>query len=347
MKHTLPIFLTLCVVACGGSNENGVNEQQNLHNSKEPLNSQYYGNWHTFNEDGAEVYLVLSEHSVTLLGYDQDLMCMDTSVNTIENTTEHSITSTDLETNETETVNLKLSYDQLILSDDEYEIALDRYENTIPYDKNPCKNLAGIENIEFEINLAYLPEKVAVDRQEIKTGYVDYAYSVYIDINQNQIEDPSDVIVQLFNFKQAGAIEQEIALTNISTKIWSYGQLAADTNFNTNSSEIFAVQATQQGNVIKFKVGTQQHNLLKHVTAETPIKVRALINYPGDKGEIKEDEDGPWNWTSDRHVDHVPGAEQYFIPNQQINGTYEDGEGLLDEGESKWADIQSVKVTFN
>ncbi|TLU59509.1 hypothetical protein FE810_16740 [Thalassotalea litorea] len=327
----------LLLAACGGGADNAKEEAIG------PLAEHYYGNWNL-----GDVYLVVSKDSLTLYSYSESAYCYEAEVSEIISSTLNSVETYDPYIDEVE--KQKFEYDadndHLILNIDGDSFPLSRYEISSFDLANACDRELGVERIQAELTFDYLPTRFLINREALKAGVQEIEYGIEFDINFNGKTDPSDIVVQVMHYKgQKDYPENFLArIYQLGGSVWQYSQLEHSEQFGRMSADSWSVSAVHVDNVITFDFDVTTHPLLALITPETPVRAFAKINYPSPHiDELTHEEDGPWNWQSDYHEDSLPD-NGYLIPNQHNDMV--DPIGDLTSGESRWADITSLTLTF-
>jgi hypothetical protein len=77
------------------------------------------------------------------------------------------------------------------------------------------------------------------------------------------------------------------------------------------------------------------------------VVARVYIHYPSPETEVLAGfTDGPWNWSGAEHYDVFP-EQGFAVPNTYPQQLMTDATGDLTKGQAKWADIKTVKLSFN
>lgn len=348
MKRTLsalliPLFLTACG-GSGGSSDSGGNPVTNPGSSTAPLSSSYYGTWSL----SGLAYLMLSETSVTTIAYDPELNCWETSYFQITSSTSSSVVSEDILTGETSETSFSLNGSNLVATQGNDQLT---FTPARLLDNQPVPGCVNGTNTQFDLSmeLKYLPEQVTINRDAIDTGYVEYSYSVEVDMNENGEADAGDIIIMLRHFKGSGDYpdNHQLSLEDIGAQIWFYfNENGSDQMLiSSYSTDPFAIPVQRTDNTLSFELNLSQNALLSNLTMNKPMRAAAYINYPEPETEVDNSmADGSWNWTDSMHQDFVPGDSAYFIPNNQAGQTVLDAENDLERGQSQWVDLLSVSV---
>lgn len=345
-RFSLSLLSCALLAGCGGSGDTSPNNQATQPQPVEdlPLDSKFYGVWTV----GELAYVIVSKSALTVVAYDDTNSCFESTLVTKDTTTATSFTGIDFHTDERSTTNFSLNGLDLVMEQDGQTLT---FTESIDFNWFPgCASPEGIKKIDIELEMAYLPPSVTINRDAQDTGHVEYEYSIDFDVNHNDEIDPSDVTISLLHFKSSSSYPSNyaISLEDIGGSIWRHfprHQTDRQSMTSSDRSRDLA-QLSQQQNRLLISVDVNQSPLLAHINADTPVSISSIVNYPAPEPEvIATFQDGPWNWTSAKHSDLLP-QEGFLTPSAYANFTIDDATNDLTEGESSWADIKSVKFTF-
>lgn len=309
-----------------------------------PLDNQYYGLWSL----DSDAHVVISQESITLYSYDVSRGCFDSSIHIVNNSTADSLTATDSQTGETSTSYFDLEGEQLIVSEDGTSLTFEQNSYFVSFPG--CESHYGVKEIEIEVELAFLPPELTINRDAQSKGAIEYDYNINFDLNKNDTIDSGDISIGIRHFKWPGTYSnnEQVTLTELGGNIWShFAKQYSDNIISTsNGSSYNVVQVNQVDNVVSFKFAVTQNPLLAHINEDTPVKISAYLNYPEPETDVIDSyQDGPWNWSSAKHKDNLPD-EGFITPSYYPNLLIDDGIFDLLEGESMWVDIKSVQFNF-
>ncbi len=353
-KNLLAVVITaLMATGCGGG---GSDEQSGGLTppsppgppptpTNEPLDSQYYGIW----ELSGDAQILVSETSVITLARDPDNSCWEAGMFKVTSSTNSSIVSEDLVTGEQTETNFALDGQTLLATEDGVTLQFAPAQSINP---TPACGSATASISNITLDLAYLPDSVTVNRDAQDSGRVEYDYGITFDVNQTQETDAGDIYIQLRHFKGAGSFDanQQVNLADLGASLWysAYENSTDRLLTRTTSNDSFAVAVAQTGNQLNFAIDASNNALFSLISPDTPVNVVAFLSYPQPEPEVIEGEqDGPWNWSSDRHIDAAPGEDMFMIPANQANFSFTDANADWIEGEAQWVDLQSISFVFN
>ncbi|MGV2871807.1 hypothetical protein [Colwellia sp. E150_009] len=350
IKHfSLSIIFSAVLVGCGGSSSssNDVDEQGTSNipvTTSAPLDSMFYGVWSI----DTLAYAAISKDTITLFAFDENRGCYESGLFKVDSSTETSLTSTDIQTGEQSTSNFEMSGDQLIVEEDGLALSFTEagYFNPSP----GCESFYGVTNIEIDLELSYLPPYVMINRDAQSTGRVEYDYGINFDINNNDMIDSGDISIRVRHFKGSGDYpnNHHISVAELGGNIWTHlPKQQSDIIISRSSSDDNnIVQVTQTDNILTFNFDITQHPLLAHINEDTPVQINTSLSYPEPESDVIDSwQDGPWNWSSEKHKDYLP-EEGFLQPNFYTEMLIDDATIDLTEGESMWVDIKSVQFKF-
>lgn len=342
MKRLVLGLAVLSLSGCGGGSDADTAPGQGQGQSK-PLLAEYHGSWGI---DGVAVVMV-SSTSVTTYVYDETRSCYEADFFNVTASNSSSLTAKDVATGEVSTSSFELINGVLRVKEGKESLDLPAIDYFLP--SPGCPNVHGIQTITADITLATLPPYVTINRSAQSSGYVEYSYGISFDTNKNSKLDAGDVQLMLHHFKSGGEENIQLPLSDIKASVWNYVPENGSTRVLVTGSslESLTLGLELQGSVLRFTADTRQHASLMHIAADTPIFVSTYLNYPSPEPEILEGfADGPWNWSGAEHQDIFP-EQGMAIPNNYPQHLMTDASGDLTKGQSKWIDIQSVKLSFN
>jgi hypothetical protein len=346
-NFSLSLIFSTVLVGCGGSSsidevEQGTSNVPIATNA--PLDSKFYGLWSI----DTLAYAAISKNTITLFAFDEGRGCYETGLFTVDSSTETSLTSTDIQTGEQSTSNFELDGDQLIVEENGLALSFIEagYFNPFP----GCESFSGVTNVEIELELSYLPPYVTINRDAQSSGYVEYDYGINFDINNNEILDSGDISIRIRHFKGADdySNNHDISVVELGGKIWTHlpkhqSDIIISSTYDEDNN---IVQVTQTDNTLTFNFDITQNPLLAHIDEDTPVQIHTYLSYPAPEFEVIDNwQDGPWNWSSEKHKDNLP-EEGFLKPNFYTDMVIDDATIDLTEGESMWVDIKSVQFTF-
>lgn len=335
-------MLCAVLVGCGGSSDGPEQGTGRVPNA--PLDSKFYGVWSI----DTLAYVAISENTITTFAFDDERGCYESGLFTVDSSTETSLTSTDVQTDEQATSNFELDGEQLIVEEDGYVLSFVKADFSTPYPG--CESFYGVKNVEIELELSYLPPYVTANRDAQELGYIDYDYGINFDINKNEVVDSGDVSIRVRHFKGAGnnSDSYKTSIAELGGNIWTYlPEHQSDNLYATTSDRHYnVVQLSQTDNRLVFNFDITQNPLLAHISDDTPVQIVTYLSYPEPEPDVIDDwQDGPWNWSSEVHEDYLP-EEGFLQPNFYPEMLIDDATIDLTEGESMWVDIKSVQFKF-
>lgn len=342
-KRYLTALLVASLAGCGGSDtEHGTDGGIGSAVTAAPLNTDYYGVWQL----NGDVYVGISEHSITTYVNDPARGCLESSLFKIVSSTANSALAEDVISGERSESDFKLNGSALEISQDGE--TLEFTTGNLTDLSQGCGNAADISRMELTINLTALPPFVGINRDAQQTGRVEYQYGVHFDINKNNQVDAGDVAIQILHFKNAQSAGMTTTLADLEGNIWAFfpRQQAAGYLTQTSSSRASMVQVSQTENTLRFNIDMSKHSLLAHIDDDTPLFVYSYIDYPQPETTVIADwQDGPWNWSSQFHEDRYPDVG-FTRLNLHANGSMLDATNDMLRGEAKWVDIQAITIRF-
>lgn len=348
-KSNLAIVCCAVLAGCGGSgsssNTSSPETPTNTIPADKALDSQFYGLWSL----DQLAYVAISKDSTTLFTFDPYRECYEATLYKVDSSTVTSQTTTDLETGEQETSHFALEGNQLKVEENGQTALFSKATRFSPTPS--CVNNIDISSVSIKIDLTYLPPGIMINRDAMQESYSEYSYEVNFDINKNNLLDPGDLNIRLSTSKTNGRFPNNytVALSDLDGRIWTLlPQHQADypvmtTSYTTDTE----VQVSQEQNSLLLTFATEQHPLLAHLSPDTPVFIRAHINYPEPESDVIDGwQDGPWKWSSDKHRDELPD-EGYARPSDHVDFKLTDASSDQEAGESQWVDITSVQFTYS
>jgi len=341
-KFSFSVMFCAVLAGCGGSSD--VAEQGTEKVSSATLDSKFYGVWSI----DTLAYVAISKDTITTFAFDDERGCYESGLFKGDSSTQTSLTSTDIQTGEQSTSNFDLNGDQLIVEEDGMTLSFMEAGYFNPYPG--CESFYGVTNVEIEVELSYLPSYATVNRDAQSNGYIEYDYGINFDINKNDVMDSGDVSIRVRHFKGAGDYpnNHEISIAELGSNIWTHiPKYQSDTIVTMTTDEHNnIVQLTQADNILTFNFDITQNPLLAHINEDTPVQISTYLSYPEPEPDVIDNwQDGPWNWSSDKHRDYLPD-EGFLQPNFFSEMVIDDAVIDLTEGESMWVDIKSVQFKF-
>ncbi|WP_159084018.1 hypothetical protein [Saccharobesus litoralis] len=220
--------------------------------------------------------------------------------------------------------------------------------------KNICDNpLAPTKTVDVEIAVQELPQAIKL----LKAGNPRsrLQWQIFFDINKNNQYDVGDLtFLHRHVAAMQSADETVVNVTDTVPNLYIAFQSQADT-VSGRAPLNRAGKVTVSGNTLKYSFDSNDNAILRYIDSTTPIKVTAELIHPASDnalyGNLSLSDEGPWNWTSDGHADAYPDPIRTsanvtgFVDN--VSGQVHNDSLDDQQGESKWIDIDSVKVTVN
>ena len=349
---TLSIFLSTILIGCGGSGSDTTSTSLPTPLptpaptiASEPLDTSFHGGW----EIGEAAFTTISNGAINLYAYDEERNCYSSELFTIDSSTKTSVSLTNVHTDEKSELNFSMDFDILVIEEDGNELTFEesRFVNPVP----GCPSRHQIKSIEVDLELAYLPPKVTINRDAHSTGKVEYDYEIIFDINENGVHDIGDLAISARHFKNEGHYpsNHKISLALLGGDIWmQLPNHQADGEFSATGSEAHNfVNVTQNENTLTFKFNVTQNSLLAHINENTPIQASGYMSYSEPESVVRDDwQDGPWNWSSEKHFDSIFEQNSFMPINSSGSLIIDDAESDWVYGESLWVDVKSVQFRF-
>lgn len=351
--HTLSLLalslLALALLAgCGGGSSDSatpVNDNRINDGVLEPLALQYQGVWAI--DDLA--YVLITQDTVTTFAYDDTRGCYESGLFTVRTSTANSMTSRDVYSGEITESSFARDGEALLITEGNDTLAFLEPNFFDPYPG--CESLHNITNIQLDVELAYLPPEITINRSAQDSGYTEYRYEVTFDINESGSNDAGDVAIVVLHYKSTSTYPENYVTTieELGAGIWYIIPKQGTDSLvsSTVSTAHNTVAFSQVDNQLSFNFDISQNPLFAHINEGTPIQVTAHLSYPEPEVTVIDSwADGPWNWSSDLHTDVIP-EEGFVRPNTFVDQLIDDPTGDHMRGESMWVDITSVKLTYN
>lgn len=338
MKYGYVSVFALALAGCGGGSGDGTEDVP------APLSVAYTGVWGI---DGLAVVMV-SQSSISTYVFDDSKGCYEADFFNVVASTANSVTSKDVTTGEQSTTSFSLAGAALKLKEGKDELELPALQSFWP--TPGCANPQNLTTVKAELELAYLPPSVTINRTASQLSQIEYNYAISFDLNKNGKTDEGDIAFQIlhFNNPQFFPANHSLPLVDLGAQIWTNipengtGRLLSTSLFPT-----MAIGLQQQGNTLTFVAQIPQHAGLMRLSADTPVKVQAYIHYPQPETTVLPGyADGPWKWSDAEHVDVLPESGT-LIPNTFVDQRMTDPAGDLLKGQAQWVDIKSLKLTYN
>ncbi|WP_337840634.1 hypothetical protein [Rheinheimera sp.] len=341
MKYGYLPVLALALAGCGGGSDEGTDTGQG---SAAPLSVAYAGVWGI---DGVAVVMI-SQGSVATYVFDDTKGCYEADFFNVVASTANSLTSKDVTTGEQSTTSFSLAGAALKLKEGNDELELPALQNFWP--TPGCANPQNLTTVTAELELASIPPAVTINRAAQQSGYVEYRYAISFDLNKNGKTDVGDIDFTILHFKNTQRFPDNysLPLVDLGAQIWThYPENGTGRLLSTSSSPTMAIGLQQQGNTLTLVAQVPQHAALMRLSADTPVKVQAYIHYPQpETAALPGYVDGPWNWSDTEHIDLLPESGT-LVPNTLVEQRMTDPGGDLIKGQAQWADIKSLKLTYN
>ncbi|MCG7530781.1 hypothetical protein MHM98_05345 [Psychrobium sp. MM17-31] len=346
---SFPLLFSAFLIGCGGSGSNSNSSSEPTPTpppvQSVPLDTAFHGGW----KIGDVVYTTISKGAINLYTYEADRSCYSSDVFTIDKSTKTSASLINVHTNEKSELKFAVDFDKLVIEEDGVALTFEeeRFLNPVP----GCENSQQIKSIEVDVELAYLPPKITLNRDAHSTGRVEYDYEIIFDINENGTHDIGDLAIRASHYKGEGHYPSnyQVSITRLGGDIWMrLPNHQAGTEFSTTGSEAHNyVNVTQNENTLTFKFDVTQNALLAHVNESTPIQVSGYMSYLEPESTVIDGwQDGPWNWSSEKHFDSLFEQDVFMPINSSGSLLLNDAESDWVYGESLWVDLKAVQFRF-
>ncbi|WP_411991528.1 hypothetical protein [Agarivorans sp. DSG3-1] len=337
MKRILVAVLVAVMTGCGGGSSDSGNASGGG-NSNQVLADEYLGAWKSTNG----IFVSIGKSAITAYG-DAGTGCYEPVISAYSSVTNNSFTT--IVDGKSSVTNVSLhGSGQLIVQEEDLLLFFNKL-NLVP-------NLTGCDQGEVVLNveLAELPSTFKVNRESQSMYQTEIIYDFIFDLDETGTRSSGDLRISASHNKE-NEIESFISINELNVKIGVPQYMPGPPpEENLGLYDLVYISQTgtitSNGNTFSITIDKSANPLLSLIQPETPVSVISYLSYPSPENDNvwSGANDGPWNWSSERHEDSFPTEELSYKPISWLN-SQTDAEGDQ-SGESQWIDIKSTNISI-
>lgn len=226
----------------------------------------------------------------------------------------------------------------------------------------PLCESTSAKSISVDIDLAHLETELKLE--STASPISNYRWQIFFDTNRSGKYDSGDMnfLLSYSSDEDSPSGSDFVDITASDAKkpqlFHVYQSDSSEVNFLTSESTASPGDSLSigksddlgtlsvSGNTLTFTFTSSINPMIDYITSDTPIKVITLLIHDADDsatyGSLTTDDDGPWSWTSEQHIDYYP-TDGFADSTSGVAHT--DPADDQEEGEATWIDITSVTVT--